>query len=119
YDPCCGTGYLLTILGFLHGNRIKSLYGSDNDIEAAKMASDNLHLLTNSGLQTRQNAIQQLVNRYQKTSHREALASINRLAEKIPSPPIDLVTWQANALEQSAESESVDVVICDVPYGEL
>ncbi len=34
YDPCCGGAYMLTVIGLLHGDRIKKIYGSDIDKEA-------------------------------------------------------------------------------------
>ena len=31
YDPCCGGGYLLTAIGYLNGNTIAPIIGSDID----------------------------------------------------------------------------------------
>ena len=53
YDPCCGGGHLLTVLGFLCGDRIGSVYGSDIDEEAVALAAKNLSLLTEEGLARR------------------------------------------------------------------
>ena len=39
-------GYLLTVLVFLHRDRIQKLYGSDISLEANELAVSNLKLLT-------------------------------------------------------------------------
>ncbi|MEO1289564.1 MAG: hypothetical protein AAFV93_17505, partial [Chloroflexota bacterium] len=118
YDPCCGNGYLLTILGFLHGEQINALVGSDIEHEAVMVARDNLRLLTNVGLQARQKTIEDLLTLYGKQSHQEALYSVEKLQSQLPSTPTELTTWQGNALSQTIKPKSIDVVICDVPYGD-
>jgi len=117
YDPCCGTGYLLTTIGFLHGDKIAALYGSDINPDAVDFASDNLKLLTHEGLQNREESLQDLANQFGKQSHQDALDSLNRLREKIPAKAIETSTWRANALELSVP-QTVDLIICDVPYGD-
>jgi 23S rRNA (guanine2535-N1)-methyltransferase len=98
YDPCCGGGYLLTVLGFLHGAGIQSLYGSDINADMVSMASDNLRLLTPEGLNIRRD-------------------TLHGLRQRLPDSPITIQTWVADALQPSANPASVDLVICDVPYG--
>src|SRR5690242_15899496 len=53
YDPCCGSAYLLTTLGFLHRDRLKQIIGSDIDGQVLNLAERNLSLLTDAGLQAR------------------------------------------------------------------
>ena len=53
YDPCCGSGYLLTVLGYLNHNQIDMFVGSDIDQNAAELARQNLALLTWEGLMNR------------------------------------------------------------------
>lgn len=115
YDPCCGGGYLLTVLGFLHGEQLLSVHGSDIDTERVALASSNLHLLTDEGLHSRRKALQALADTYDKSSHQDALQSLERLtATNIPS-----TTWVSDAFQQSADPQSVDLIICDVPYGNV
>src|SRR5260221_6622392 len=45
YDPCCGAGYSLSVLGYLHGEKIQELIGSDVDEKAVALAKQNLRLL--------------------------------------------------------------------------
>ncbi len=119
YDPCCGGGYLLTVLGFLHGARIQALHGSDINPDIVRRASDNLRLLTAAGLDMRRDALRALADTYNKSSHHAALASVERLRQYLPAPPITTHAWTANALQPTARTASVDLIICDVPYGNL
>ena len=115
YDPCCGGGYLLTVLGFLHGEQILSLQGSDIDSEILVLASSNLNLLRTEGLDSRRETLQELAETYGKSSHQEALQSLDRLV----APEIPSSTWVSDAFQQSADPQSVDLIICDVPYGNV
>src|SRR5689334_27058 len=45
YDPCCGGGYLLATLAFLHWSEVQTIYGSDLDLRALAVANRNLKLL--------------------------------------------------------------------------
>jgi len=115
YDPCCGGGYLLTVLGFLHSQQLLSLHGSDIDADMVTLASSNLNLLTAEGLASRRITLQQLAESYGKQSHQDALQSLDRLtASEIPAS-----TWVADAFQTSANPQSVDLIICDVPYGNV
>jgi len=115
YDPCCGGGYLLTVLGFLHGEQLLYLHGSDIDAERVALASSNLHLLTDTGLDLRRATLQQLADTYGKQSHDDALQSLDRLTP----PNLPSFTWVSDAFQQSADAQSVDLMICDVPYGNV
>src|SRR5690606_6304478 len=109
YDPCCGGGYLLTVLGFLHSARIQSLHGSDTNPAIVSLASDNLKLLTAEGLDTRRDTLQNLADTYNKSSHHEALQSVERLRQCLPASPITTQTWAADALQSGADLASVDL----------
>lgn len=119
YDPCCGGGYLLTVLGLLHSARIQSLYGSDINTDIIGLAADNLRLLTATGLDTRRDTLQELANTYNKPSHYDALGSVERLRQYLPTSPIITRTWAADALQPTAAASSVDLIICDMPYGKV
>ncbi|MEQ8674909.1 MAG: N-6 DNA methylase [Aggregatilineales bacterium] len=119
YDPCCGGGYLLTVIGFLHSACIQSLHGSDINSDTVRLASDNLRLLTAEGLDARRNTLCDLAKTYNKASHHDALESVERLRQYLPASPIPTQTWAADALQPTADTVSVDLIICDVPYGNV
>lgn len=115
YDPCCGIGYLLTVLGFLHGAGIQSLHGSDINADMVTLASDNLRLLTSEGLDKRRDTLRRLADTYDKSSHHDALASVERLRQYLPASPISTQTWTADAPQPGTETASAELIICDVP----
>ena len=127
YDPCCGAAYGLSVLGYLHGEKIQALIGSDVDEKAVALAAQNLGLLTISGLNDRMHEISEFLIRYGKESHKEALASSRILQKRIMSLNEDhhIVTkvFQANVLDGKAileniEDGSVDIIFTDIPYGQ-
>lgn len=81
YDPCCGGAYLLTILGFLHGEKISHIYGSDIDKTAISLAQRNLSLLSPEGINQRIMQIEKMTSQYGKESHSEALKSALKLKD--------------------------------------
>ncbi len=119
YDPCCGGGYLLTVIGLLHGTGIQSLHGSDINLDIVGLAADNLRLLTTAGLDARRDTLRDLAAAYNKSSHHDALESVERLRRCLPTAPIATQTWAADALQPTADRASVDLLICDVPYGNV
>ena len=62
YDPCCGSGYMLTVIGLLHGTRIRTVLASDIDEAMLGTARRNLALLTAEGMRAR---IEQLRGLYE------------------------------------------------------
>jgi 23S rRNA G2445 N2-methylase RlmL len=122
YDPCCGSGYLLTVVGLLHGALLSRILASDIDREAVEQARRNLSLLTAVGLDRRVEAIRQLFDAYRKPSHQGAIESGRKLkagltaaheAIKTACFPFD-VTGDA---DWPAEVGHVDIVLSDLPYG--
>ncbi len=69
YDPCCGSGYHLTTLGFLHHQAIASITASDIDPQVTKLATRNSSLLTTEGLAQRRQAIAEDWQKFGKASH--------------------------------------------------
>lgn len=126
YDPCCGAGYLLSVLGYLHWPEIQAAIGSDINLEAAALAGRNLGLLHPDGLKRRTAEISESFALYGKESHRQALQSclvigehVRQMAERFP---LATLAFQADALDGKAVREhlgeiQVDMVITDVPYG--
>ena len=44
YDPCCGGGYSLTILGYFQNKYIRKIYGSDIDEDMVAHAKKNISI---------------------------------------------------------------------------
>lgn len=122
YDPCCGSGYLLTVLGLLNFNIITEIIASDINIDALNIAKDNLSLLSKDGLEKRYKQLALLYKQYQKTSHLEAIDSTKRLynmVEMNSSKPITHV-FQADVLSKDSlihKEFKANIIITDVPYG--
>jgi tRNA G10 N-methylase Trm11 len=121
YDPCCGSAYLLTILGFLFNEKIGTIYGSDIEKESVDFAQNNLSLLSTNGLEKRKNDLFDLVKKYNKQSHINALKSLNNISKYIKHE-IKIDTFTANILNRNSLGNKIfcaDIIITDVPYGNL
>lgn len=117
YDPCCGGGYALTVLGFMHNREIKKIYGSDIDEFMIAHAKKNTGLLTTVGLNSRRNEMERLYKEYRKHSHAEALNSCDRL-EGLLKHEICAEIFRADCTEELPRLLP-DIIITDVPYGNL
>ncbi len=118
YDCCCGGAYMLTILGLLKRSTISTIYGSDINQSSLQLAKDNLSLLTKSGMNKRRGEIEELFHKYSKPSHQEALYSINRL-ETLLKDDIKTFVFNQSILESCELPFHPDIIITDVPYGNL
>ena len=127
YDPCCGAAYHLTLLGYLHGENIREVIGSDVDETAVRLAERNLGLLHRDGLDRRIREISELLEKYVKESHREALQSAfvlkGKLSPRSEGLSITTRSFQANATHRAEilshiPPMSVDIVFTDIPYGQ-
>ncbi len=125
YDPCCGTGYLLSVVAFLHWEQISTVMGSDIDAQAVSLAERNLALLSPAGLDQRITELDVLFNRYGKKSHQEALESAQRLRQKVLAQPRPIFTqvFQADVTDSAGlaaglSGKKIDIVLTDVPYGQ-
>jgi hypothetical protein len=128
YDPCCGGAYHLSVLGFLHGQQVAEMVGSDVNTAVLPLAQRNLSLLTNEGLLQRIAELQQLHKSYKKPSHAEALASARRLRaklqESLPERAISVKVFVADVMDGEAirvglNGRSADIIFSDIPYGWL
>lgn len=126
YDPCCGAGYLVSVLGYLHREHIRAILASDIDEKAAALAERNLSLLDREGLERRMGELSAMLAEYGKESHREALQSAERFRGKLPalgeSSALQIRAFQADATNRDeisarVEGKSVDIVLTDVPHG--
>jgi tRNA G10 N-methylase Trm11 len=118
YDPCCGGAYLLTVLGFCNQNTISTIYASDIDDSMVKYASKNLSLLSPTGINERINELEALANLYHKQSHNMATESAYRLKEQLIHE-INVHVFKADATKKIPLPEPVDIIITDIPYGNL
>jgi hypothetical protein len=127
YDPCCGGAYHLSVLAYLHWQKIERIIGSDVDQEILEVAARNLNLLTLSGLNDRMAELSNLIERYEKESHKTALSHAQILRNQVlkweKSHPLKTRLFRANATDKRAikehlKDERVDIVISDVPYGQ-
>ena len=121
YDPCCGGGYLLTTLGFLHLPRLKKIYASDIDPQAIILAKKNLSLLNPSGLQQRMAQLKSLAETYQKSSHLEALEDAKKLSGLLLKK-IEIDCFEADITAKNAIENfpiDIDIILTDLPYGKL
>lgn len=117
YDPCCGGGYSLTTLGLCFHPEIEAIYGSDIDEEMLAAAQRNTGLLSRAGLAKRKDELTEFYRLYQKQSHADALKSCERF-EQMVSREIPVNIFRADCT-QELPSIAPDIIITDVPYGNL
>jgi len=127
YDPCCGSGYHLSVLAHLNWKKIGRIIVSDVDPDILEIAKRNLALLSREGIEQRAQEIRQSIERYGKASHQEAYAALKRLERKLldpgNEPPISTKVFlsdvfDVNSLKRQLEGERIDLVITDIPYGQ-
>lgn len=117
YDPCCGGGYSLTVLGFFYNDAIGKLYGSDIDAEMTAHAQKNISLLSDAGLNTRRAELGGFYQEYGKESHQDAIHSCDKLKGMLRKE-IAAEIFQADCTKDLPRL-SPDIIITDVPYGNL
>jgi len=118
YDCCCGGGYLLTVLGFLNQDTIEKIIGSDINYESLDIAKKNFSLLNFDGINKRISEIEQMIVRYQKQSHIEAKQGAIMLKNMIRNN-IEFEAFEADALKEINLTTKPDIIIIDVPYGDM
>lgn len=119
YDPCCGGGYLLTVIGLLHGEKVGRILASDVDVQLLPIAEKNLALLTPEGMRARQQQIEELFRQHGKPSHREALEAIGRLLPATERTSLERATVFERDMTDNGAFEPIQahIVIADLPYG--
>ncbi len=118
YDCCCGGGYTVTVLGLLNQQSISKIIASDIDYKMLEVAKLNLSLLSEKGIKRRTDEIHLLYEQFNKTSHREAELSGIKLLNMIQKE-IKVQLFQADALQPFQMDIKPDIIITDVPYGNL
>lgn len=123
FDPCCGSAYHLTALGFLHPDKIKKIICSDINPDILKSAEMNLSLLTESGLNRRISKINGMISNFGKDSHKEALDSALKFQNLIKGHNIETLCFQEDMFEYDAYEklidENINIVFADTPYSNL
>ncbi|SNR71458.1 rRNA methyltransferase [Actinomadura mexicana] len=125
WDPCCGSGYLLTVLGLLHHRQITAVLGTDVDTEALRLAAQNLSLLDEAGLTARAADLDARAERWDKPSYAAPARAARRLARELRTGrggvghavrPADV--FDPEQLRRALDGARPGLVITDVPYGE-
>lgn len=122
YDPCCGGGYLVTVVGLLHGACLQRIIASDIDAEAVERARRNLSLLTTAGMERRLEVLRGMAAEFGKPSHRDAVESGLRLKAAL-TPAHERIQTDCFPFDITGEAglpnlvRAVDLVIADLPYG--
>ncbi|MCK4981215.1 MAG: hypothetical protein KAS62_12515 [Candidatus Delongbacteria bacterium] len=123
YDPCCGSAYHLTALGFLHSDKINKIICSDINEEILNFAKKNLALLNLEGIDKRITEIGKMSAEFNKDSHKEALKSAKRLRNNISNNTIETKCFSQNILSADAikelNNEHIDIIFADIPYENL
>src|SRR6266571_4139922 len=124
WDPCCGSGYLATVVGLLNRDRLRDVLCSDVSEEAIAIAARNLLLLTRGGLANRARTLRERAAEFDKPGYADAAEAAHRLAVLLDAHGGDLPARaiRANALDPSSLAAALppstpDLVITDVPYG--
>ncbi len=127
YDPCCGSAYHLGTLAYFRWNKIASIYASDADEGASRVAKRNLSLLTREGLDLRISEIQTMIEKFSKDSHRDALTAAlhlkTQLGAALQRHQISTYQFTANVFDEAAINAHLgnikpDILFSDVPYGQ-
>lgn len=123
YDPCCGGGHLLAVVGLLYSAYLTKIYGTDIDEQALKYAQKNLNLLTPEGFSQRKKEIQYNYEKQEKQPQLEALNSAERLETMLLNTEhrkkdVQCFQWDITG-EHPPFFKNVNVVIADLPYGNM
>ncbi|MDH6112124.1 SAM-dependent methyltransferase [Kitasatospora sp. MAP12-15] len=125
WDPCCGSGYLLSVIGLLHRRAVSSVLASDLSAEALGLARENLSLLDPAALEARAKVLEEQAERFAKPSYLESADAARRLARTLTDDggPLPAAVHRADAFDRGELAAAVagaapDIVVTDVPYGE-
>jgi 23S rRNA G2445 N2-methylase RlmL len=120
WDPCCGSGYLTTVLGLLHRDLLTGVRATDVDAEAVALAARNLRLLTAEGLAEREEELRRSARDFGRVAFVERAEAARDLAAGLAAQGGDLPHEAAVAdVFSLEEGVDADLVVTDVPYGEM
>ncbi|MFE1166454.1 rRNA methyltransferase [Nocardiopsis sp. NPDC058789] len=120
WDPCCGSGYLVAVLGLLHRDRLTHVRATDVDGDAVAIAARNLELLTAEGLAERERELRRSARDFGRVAFVERAESARDLAAGLAAMGGDL-PHESGVVDVFTATDPVDadLVITDVPYGEM
>ena len=119
YDPCCGSGYSLAVLGLMRGGQIRAIVGSDVDPACVDAAASNLSLLRRDGILA---ARDRILNAPETTPERRTQleAAVERVLPLIGDRELPANVFRHDILASPPSlPEPVDYVFADIPYGNL
>lgn len=121
WDPCCGSGYLVTVLALLHRRHLASVHASDIDGDAVGLAARNLALLSADGLTERARELRIEARRLNRPAMLERSAAAERLASlrDAHGGAVPHTLARGDAFAPQPPTTPTDVVLTDVPYSEL
>lgn len=122
YDCCAGSGYMLTVIGFLCAGscNISNIYASDADEGAIGICERNLALLSPEGLDKRIDDLRNLYEKNKPDYFKKVTDSGTKLAELVRNGNIVCKTFGHDILAEPVRAGfAADIVVCDVPYGKL
>ncbi len=118
WDPCCGAGTTLAVLGLCRGSSLSGVVGTDIDPSPLDLARRNLALLDPGGLDARAAELEALAVRHGKPGYSDAAAAARRLTG---SPvPYEVAVTDVTDLAATVpvvERHRPQVVIADLPHG--
>lgn len=125
WDPCCGSGYLATVLGLLERPRLRAVLASDLSEDALTLAARNVALLDPVGLDERARERRLRAEEFGKPRYVEFADAAARLAGRLRDDggALPARTGAADAFDPEAlrgflDGTAPDLVLTDVPYGE-
>lgn len=125
WDPCCGSGYLLTALALRHRRDITGVLGTDLDPAALTLAQKNLDLLSEHGMDARSDELRARAERLDKPGYLDAAAAAHRLARglakrggALPRGVAQADVFNSDQLRRALNGKRPNLVVTDVPYGE-
>jgi 16S rRNA G966 N2-methylase RsmD len=122
YDPCCGSGYMMTVIGLFNFGLIQSVVCSDCNDEVLDITKRNLDLLSVCGMDNRIKHLEELYKQFNKTSHQQAIESAKTLKGYIKGREIHRFVFNADILiSRVLENKDfkADIVFTDIPYNRL
>ena len=125
WDPCCGSGYLLTVVALRHRRDVARVIGTDIDPAALDLARRNLALLSRQGLTARSSTLRERGDLFDKPAYSVAAVAALQLARALAARGGDVPHAAAQAdvfdpaqLRRALDGERPGLVLTDVPYGE-
>ncbi|WP_226367884.1 rRNA methyltransferase [Pseudonocardia sp. ICBG162] len=123
WDPCCGAGVTLTVLGLLVPG-LARLVGTDADPEPLDLARRNLALLDPGGLTARAADLDALAARHDKPSYADAATAARTLVPAstpawsvAPADARDTAAVRSVLAGAGRYGTGPDLVLADLPHG--